>query len=79
MREWIPKVPFKKFKNERTVEQSLEYMKELAKAGVDLFDVDMGCYDNWWLPHPPASMPSACFLELSSIVKVLQGKQNSLQ
>lgn len=61
--------PLKKFKNERTVEQSLEYMKELAKAGVDLFDVDMGCYDNWWLPHPPASMPSACFLELSSIVK----------
>ena len=24
-------------------------------AGVDMFDVDLGCYDNWWLPHPPTS------------------------
>lgn len=57
------------FRNERTIQQTLEYMQNLVRAGVDVFDVDLGCYDNWWLPHPPASMPSGCFLEISRIVK----------
>lgn len=61
--------PLRLFKNERTVEQTLEYMKNLVKAGVDMFDVDLGCYDNWWLPHPPNSMPPGCFLLISKIVK----------
>jgi 2-enoate reductase len=59
----------KKFKNERTIDQTLEYMANLVKAGVDMFDVDLGCYDNWWLPHPPASMPAGCFLDISKIAK----------
>lgn len=59
----------KKFKGGRTIAQTLKYMESLVKAGVDIFDVDMGCYDNWWLPHPPAGMPAGCFLELSRIVK----------
>lgn len=61
--------PLKKFKNERKVSETLEYMKELVAAGVDMFDVDMGCYDNWWLPHPPASMPAGCYIELADIAK----------
>lgn len=59
----------KKFKNGRTIAQTLEYMDNLVKAGVDLFDVDIGCYDNWWLPHPPAGMPAGCFVDISKIVK----------
>lgn len=59
----------KKFKNERKVQQTLEYMTNLVKAGVDIFDVDLGCYDNWWLPHPPSSMPPACFIEISELTK----------
>ena len=59
----------KKFKNGRTIDQTLTYMKHLVEAGVDMFDVDLGCYDNWWLPHPPASMPSGCFLSISELVK----------
>ena len=59
----------KKFKNGRSVEQTLDYMTQLVKAGVDMFDVDLGCYDNWWLPHPPAGMPAGCFLEVSRLVK----------
>ncbi|MGL6226147.1 MAG: FAD-dependent oxidoreductase [Thermoguttaceae bacterium] len=59
----------KKFMKERTIEQSLDYMLHLVKAGVDIFDVDLGCYDNWWLPHPPSSMPSGCFLDISQQVK----------
>jgi 2-enoate reductase len=61
--------PLKKFRNERTVEQTLDYIKNLVAAGVDIFDIDLGCYENWWLPHPPESMPPACFLEAASIVK----------
>ena len=59
----------KKFKNGRTVADTLRYMKNLVEAGVDMFDVDLGCYDNWWLPHPPSSMPSGCYLSISKIVK----------
>ncbi len=59
----------RKFTNGRTIEQTLEYMKNLVSAGVDMFDVDLGCYDNWWLPHPPASMPSGCFLDIAEIAK----------
>ena len=66
----------KKFRNERTVEQTLDYMKNLVLAGVDMFDVDLGCYDNWWLPHPPAMMPSGCFLQVSKLVKDYFKKNN---
>lgn len=59
----------KKFKNGRTVAETLDYMRNLVKAGVDIFDVDLGCYDNWWLPHPPASMPAGCFLDVAALVK----------
>ena len=59
----------KKFKHERTIAETLEYMAKLVKAGVDIFDIDLGCYDNWWLPHPPATMPSGCFVEIASLVK----------
>jgi 2-enoate reductase len=59
----------KKFINERTSEMTLQYMANLVKAGVDLFDVDLGSYDNWWLPHPPNSMPPGCYLEVARTVK----------
>ncbi len=59
----------KKFRDERLVIETLDYMKNLVSAGVDIFDVDLGCYDNWWLPHPPASMPSGCYLEVAELVK----------
>lgn len=59
----------KKFMNGRTVEMTIDYMKNLVKAGVDMFDVDLGCYDNWWLPHPPGSMPPGCFLEVAQLVR----------
>ncbi len=59
----------KKFRKGRTIEMTLEYMKNLVEAGVDMFDVDLGCYDNWWLPHPPGSMPPGCFIDISKIAK----------
>jgi len=48
---------------------TLAYMANLVRAGVDLFDVDLGCYDNWWLPHPPTFMPPGCFLKVARIAR----------
>lgn len=55
----------KKYTKGRTVNETLKFMEALVKAGVDCFDVDLGCYDNWWLPHPPAGMPAGCFKSVS--------------
>lgn len=35
----------KNFKNGRSIYETLDYMENLVKAGVDIFDVDLGCYD----------------------------------
>lgn len=59
----------KKFTKGRTIADTLEYMENLVRAGVDIFDVDLGCYDNWWLPHPPAGMPAGCFLDVAKCAK----------
>jgi 2-enoate reductase len=59
----------KRFSGERTVAMTLAYMANLVRAGVDMFDVDLGCYDNWWLPHPPTFMPPGCFLEVARIAR----------
>jgi hypothetical protein len=53
--ETVPKL--KLYRNERAVDMTLDYMRNLVKAGIDLFDVDLGGYDNWWLAHPPYPMP----------------------
>lgn len=59
----------RRFTNGRTVQDTLGYLENLVRAGVDLFDVDLGCYDNWWLPHPPAGMPAGCFLRVAKTVR----------
>ena len=59
----------KRFTGERTVAMTLEFMANLVGAGVDMFDVDLGCYDNWWLPHPPTFMPPGCFLEVARVAR----------
>jgi len=59
----------RRFAAERTAEMTLGFMANLVKAGVDAFDVDLGCYDNWWLPHPPTFMPPGCFLEVARVAR----------
>lgn len=48
---------------ERRIEEGLEFCKVLHEAGVDAFDVDKGCYDNWFWPHPPAYFDDAIYAE----------------
>ena len=59
----------RRFARERSVEMTLGFMANLVKAGVDAFDVDLGCYDNWWLPHPPTFMPPGCFLDVARVAR----------
>jgi len=59
----------RRFAQERSAEETLDYLEALVAAGVDLVDVDLGCYDNWWLPHPPGPMPPTCYLDAARIVK----------
>jgi 2-enoate reductase len=66
----------KKFTRERSVEMTLNYMAELVKAGVDIFDVDLGCYENWWLPHPPGPIPAGCYLPIAKMVKDFFNEKN---
>ena len=74
--EMLATPSLKKFTRGRTVEETLAFMRNLVLAGVDAFDVDLGCYDNWWLPHPPSSMPPGCFLEVCTLVKEYFEKNN---
>ena len=67
--ETIDSSHLKRLRGGRTVEQTLEYIEDLVRAGVDIVDVDLGCYDNWWMPHPPASMPAGCFLPVARAVR----------
>ncbi len=59
----------RRFRGERAVEATLAYMRHLVEAGVDLFAVNLGCYDNWWLPHPSGAMPPGCLLALARLLK----------
>jgi 2-enoate reductase len=59
----------RRFRGERTVAMSLAYLKNLISGGVDIIDVDLGCYENWWLPHPPGPMPPGAFLGVAKLVK----------
>ena len=68
----------KNFKNDRRIEETLDYMKNLVKVGVDIFDVDLGCYDNWWLPHPPTTMKPGLFLDVAKQGKDYFREENIL-
>lgn len=59
----------RRFGAERSVGQTLGYIGSLVAAGVDMIDVDLGCYENWWLPHPPGPMPPGAFLRVARCVK----------
>jgi len=75
--ERMERVPsLRRFRRERTVDMTLDTMRHLVEAGVDMFDVDLGCYDNWWLPHPPGPMPPGPYLAVAKLVKDYFAAQN---
>jgi 2-enoate reductase len=70
--------PMKKFRNGRKISETLDYLTNLVRAGVDLVDVDLGGYDNWWLCHPPEGMPPGCYLDMAELTKNHFAKHNIL-
>ncbi len=50
----------------RAEEESLEICQIVEDAGVAALDVDAGCYENWYWPHPPIYQPPACMLDMAA-------------
>lgn len=53
----------------RNIEEGIEMAKLLELYGVDALDIDAGCYENWYLPHPPTTISCGSFSYLSEKVK----------
>lgn len=47
----------------RTREESAEIIRYLDKLGVDAFDVDLGCYDNYEWVFPTCYLPDGCMMD----------------
>jgi 2-enoate reductase len=53
------------------MEEGLELLRILEEAGIAALDVDAGCYDNWYWPHPPVYQPPACMLDMAEQAKAV--------
>ncbi len=53
----------------RTIEEGVEMAKLLEKFGADALDIDSGCYENNYYPHPPTTIPCGSFAYLAENVK----------
>ena len=53
----------------REIEEGLEIACKLEAAGIDALDVDAGCYETWYWPHPPTTQPPGCMVNMAEMVK----------
>ncbi|MEM0040115.1 MAG: FAD-dependent oxidoreductase [Thermofilum sp.] len=53
----------------RDINEGVEMAKILEKAGFDALHVDAGCYDSWYMAHPPEYMPHGCLVDFAAAVK----------
>lgn len=53
----------------RDMEEGIEMVKLLEKAGYDAFDIDVGSYDAWYWSHPPMYHENGMYLPYSEIMK----------
>lgn len=53
----------------REVEEGLEIARRLEAAGADALDIDAGCYETWYWPHPPNTQPPGCMVDLAEMTK----------
>ena len=59
----------KKNGESRGLAEQLELMTELARAGIDGFEVGLGCEETPWLLSPAAQLPASCFAEAARALK----------
>ena len=55
----------------RDIEEGLKTAEMLEKAGFDALNVDAGCYDSWYWPHPPIYQEHGYMIEMTKEVKKL--------
>ncbi|MBU2699603.1 2-enoate reductase [Sporomusaceae bacterium BoRhaA] len=53
----------------RDIEEGMEAIKILEKAGYDAFDVDVGSYDAWYWSHPPMYQDKGLYLKYAEMCK----------
>ncbi len=53
----------------RTIEEGVKMAQLLESYGVDALDIDSGCYENNYYPHPPSTIPCGSFSYLAEKVK----------
>jgi len=53
----------------RDIEEGIQMAKILEKAGFDALHVDAGCYDSWYMAHPPEYLPHGCLADFAGMVK----------
>ena len=53
----------------REVEEGLEIARRLEAAGVAALDIDAGCYETTYWPHPPTTQPPGCMVDLAEMTK----------
>lgn len=53
----------------REIEEGFEIAKLLEQAGVDALDIDAGCYETWYLAHPPSTIQPGFKIDLAEMVK----------
>ncbi len=53
----------------REREEGLKIAKVLEEEGVAALHVDVGCYENWYWPHPPEYQEPGCMVEVAREVK----------
>ena len=53
----------------RSVDEGVEMAKLLESYGADALDIDSGCYENNYYPHPPSTIPCGSFSYLAEKVK----------
>ncbi|MFC1961472.1 FAD-dependent oxidoreductase [Chloroflexota bacterium] len=53
----------------REIPEGLEIARRLEVAGVDALEVDAGCYETTWWPHPTQYQPPGCMVDLAEKTK----------
>lgn len=53
----------------RSCSEGLKIARLLEISGVGAVEIDAGCYENWYYPHPPTTQPDGLFVDYASQVK----------
>lgn len=53
----------------REEDEGLQMARLLEQMGADAIDIDSGCYETWYYPHPPSTLAPGFDTQLAALVK----------